>query len=963
MKLYLKINGNFQLMKMDAGSDIALNFSHDNLDNPTNYISEFSYNLKVPCCAENNKLFGNFLHLDSLIQSGSYNPAKSMEYIVTDNAGSLISTGTAYVKTISNGYYNLSLTGSLSRIFNRLLNSGWSDYNTDLEYSHMTDWLMLYKSGSGSFVSGINVIDKDVVYASWMIPTPLFGWNEIQETRLLLAYGLARGRVTETQCWIASIVGFAPTAQGKLKGFSNDKWVESGTIEDDSTTPPSTVTAGAFSLLPVLCSARNVDDEPIQDKYKFEDDESPIECQMGEYRSYYQQPFIYVFRLWQMYQAEFARITDGYSLILDDRWFSADNPQLANLVYMLPKLWDESNSEILGTMELEDGTATKNLPSAAPQTSSATFLVTGLMTRVAINQYPQVKNKKGAKITYDFNIELTVRPNQSIPGNAVLYGSKYNFLMLNVTIRDDYNLYNGYPAAMANHKYAIIFFPSDETVTMDMLMEDSLSRKFIVGALQQGAKLVQAPYIPGSTVWEFAFNDTLSAINHRSSFSADVSESRTRIDANIAYHNNNTPFMYVRNGATTYTYNSGGTVELKLTNVEARTTYATRTGKILSLGNLFRDEKPFGVLLKYSKLMHLLWIVDDDAKTVTVKRSVDFYGDIVNGGEGITNISNLVDMSKGIEITPLSWTDNKVLLNYNDSDMDYIKEYSERYGLTYGSKSVITANEIKSTTKKLLCTGENDTINPSALLSETVVPIGQLLSVSCAELGYVENTAMMLNQSDGESENYHGCFLFRKTNGALNSRLCGGWRNDGADFALITDDLDYEYNSDEWAWHGPGAVTGWHEASWVKCYVMPRFDTTSPDGSVSIHFAAVRELYSEQHNKPSSYLYEATWKEYIEEVYNIQNKTIQAYAHINKSMFDLLRRNPLVQIGNCLYLLTKLEGWGEHAALSKMTLRQIYDLDKLTGGAKLAPRDAYFIMTEDNEEIICEDGDNLIQEN
>lgn len=112
MKLYLRIRegGSFQLMKMDAGSDISLNFSHDNLENPSNYVSEYSYNLKVPICPENNKLFTNFVHLDSLVVSGGYDPTKTMEYVILDNSGSLISTGIAYIKTISDGYYNLSLT-------------------------------------------------------------------------------------------------------------------------------------------------------------------------------------------------------------------------------------------------------------------------------------------------------------------------------------------------------------------------------------------------------------------------------------------------------------------------------------------------------------------------------------------------------------------------------------------------------------------------------------------------------------------------------------------------------------------------------------------------------------------------------------------------------------------------------------------------------------------------------------
>ena len=945
MKLYLKFPDGFKLMKMDSGSDIALNFSHDNLDNPTNYVSEYSYSLKVPCCAENNRLFANFPHLDSLIVSGGYSPAKSLAYVVTDSGGSLISTGTAFVKSISGGYYNLSLTGSLSKIFSRLLNSGWNDYNSDLEYTYLTDWLRKSKTSTG-FDNTTNVINKDVVFASWMVAQPVFDWDVATTERLLLHYGLARSTVTETQCWIASIVGFAPTAQGRLKGFTNDKWLEIPTGYN------------AFCVMPLFSKDYDGDGKPVE-KINVEDG-GVVECQMCEYRSYYQQPFIYVFRLWQMYQQEFAKITDGYTLNLDERWFNGQNAQLANLVYMLPKLFDESDSEVLDKQDMVGNAAVDTLPTATAQTSSSTFLIQGLSVQMDIAPWPIVLNKRGTKITYEYTVNISIQPNQSIPNNATLYHSQCNILLVNVSIRDYHNLYNGYPAVMANKKYALVLLPDDGEITMDNVKSDPVGGSQLSGAMKQGYNLIECKYTPGSNVWDvITFTDTISAINTRSYLNADTIDTQTRLDANIRYMSQNTPWLYIQNGTKTYTYNGRGVVTMSMSNVTAKHTYANRTEKILSLGNLFRDEKPFGVLLKYSKMMHLLWQVDDVAKTVTVIRSTDFYADIASGGEGATDISKLVDMSRGVEITPLSWTDNKVQLNFAASDLDYIKDYAEKYGQTYGSKTVVTTNELKTTTKKLLCVNENNTVQPSALLSETVVPQSQLRNATSDEFGYVENSAMPLNMQDGESADFHGNFFFRLVNGNWDSRLATNG------YVYITDDLDKESDLEEWMWHGDAVFEDGtlHQASWIQCAAMPRFDTTSLDGSVSIHFAAVRELFSEQHNEPTAYLYDAIWRDYIEEVYNEQNKTVALYAHINKEYYDRLRRNPLVQIANCLYLLSKVEGWGEHAVVCKLTLRQIFDLDKLTGGARYEAADMWYIYTEDDGEIICEDGDNLIQEN
>lgn len=970
MKLYLRINesGSYQLMTMDSTEDVSLNFSHDNLENPSNYTSEYAYNLKVPICPDNNRLFTNFLRLDSLVISGGYDPTKKMDYIILDNSGSLISTGTAYVKDISNGYYNLALTGSLSRIFNKLLNSGWNTENQDLDYFLMTDWLKKKKTRNSRIPTladlsdATNVMTKDVIYASWMIDSPVFKFSDaLLLYTLRNTYGVDS---TETLAFIASLIGFAPTAQGLLPGFKNDRWIEIGTIDGS--------TAQSFASLPVLCSERNANNEAID---PIDVGDGLIESQMGEYRSYYQQPFIYINKLWQIYQQEFSNITGGYSLILDDRWFSESNTQLQSLVYMLPRLWDENNSEVLANQTLTDGGVTKTLPTQSGQTwQTETFLITGISSQVS-TAWSDVTNTIGRLLTYDFEVNLKIETNQTADYGGITYNryhSIYNFICINVYVSDQDNLYNGYPAIMGINRYLVALIPDDEKFSMEDIMEDSLSKSMIVGMMDQGYKLTTATYTPTASgdINVITFKGSLSVINTRSYMEADIGEVTTRLHASVSYVSNNTPWMTYLGSSPRFFYGNSGLptaytkLVLSLSNITATTTYAKRTEKILSLENLFRDEKPFSILLKYSKMTHLVWQVDDDAKTVTVKTSKDYFHDLISaGGAGITDISEAVDISKGVTITPLSWTDNKVQFNFASCDLDYIKEYEERYGNSYGGKTLITANKINSTTKKLLCNNDNDTINPSALLSETIYPVGQILSQARASYGYVENEPMPLNVTDGSSANHHGCFYFRLTNGSWNTRVCEGWRADASgSYAFITDDLDAENNLQEWAWHGTVALSTSHQASWIKVREMPRFDVVTPDGSCSIQFAAVRELFAREQRIPLEHLYDAVWKDYIEEVYNVQNKTVTLYAHITKATFDILKADPLVQIENVLYLLTKVEGWGEHKDVCKLTLRQIRDLSALAGTTEIVIEDGNYILCEDEDELVTEDEEYLILE-
>ena len=109
----------------------------------------------------------------------------------------------------------------------------------------------------------------------------------------------------------------------------------------------------------------------------------------------------------------------------------------------------------------------------------------------------------------------------------------------------------------------------------------------------------------------------------------------------------------------------------------------------------------------------------------------------------------------------------------------------------------------------------------------------------------------------------------------------------------------------------------------------PVFRTVS-EGGLSVLFAPVREVYTPTPDQPTTYLYECCWQNYIKEVYNAQNKTLEAYIHLPRKVFDTVRDNHFVRIGDMVYLMTYIKGWGEHNTLVRCTLRQITDINNLT---------------------------------
>ena len=50
---------------------------------------------------------------------------------------------------------------------------------------------------------------------------------------------------------------------------------------------------------------------------------------------------------------------------------------------------------------------------------------------------------------------------------------------------------------------------------------------------------------------------------------------------------------------------------------------------------------------------------------------------------------------------------------------------------------------------------------------------------------------------------------------------------------------------------------------------------------------------------------------------------------LTRAVFDRVRQNPLVVIDHVPYLLTDIDGWGEHNTVCRCTLRQITNINNL----------------------------------
>lgn len=920
MILYLKRTqaDGYSRVVMDNGEAISFNFVFEDIENPTNYVAEHSYTVKLPVCADNNKFFGYSNRVDSVVIQGGFNPCESMPYMAVTDLGLMVSCGDATLDSIKDGYYILRLVGSKARLFRQLLNAGYDTAKAaeDSDYYLLRDWLKLRRQSGGAagyrFVEGVNVINALMVYASWMVDNPLFSpfyYNGSLKT----LYGLTvYNNITETNAFIASIVGFAPTAQGKYKDFDSGAWLEAGTVEY-----LNSQTAATPTIMPVLCNKRGSKGEVVQDVIA---EGGVIEPQIGEYRSYYQQPYIYISALWQFFQQEFAAITDGYTLNLDSRWFNADNAELRRLVYMLPRAAVDKETK-QGIMPMPNTGGGLNNTHVMPQgyirTTDRPFqhTISNLSAKSTINT-EAVSAEAGQELNADVSLRLYIenfaysQTYTYLDDNAWYYYNGYNPYEMTVQVVDgDNNI-------VAERKYIIYPVSSDGVVTMatmqaDTYINDQLIALVYTTSSSSGHELLTPEYNP----WKKGYSADHS-LNIHTNIRAAVSESGNyRVRVQIGYYNNQLPFVMKgtkphptdEQNADLYYYSASPgnhqiTMERYKVTVTGSVSENHRSGATISLENLFAGIVPFNVLLQYSKMRHLCWLVDDIAKTVTVKQVADFFADLPTDNDISGNINN------SIAVYPLSWSEKRIVFNLGDMGCSYVDGYADRYGYGYGDKELITINKTSKETKELF----NGDVKASAMLSQTVVPIPSI----CARKNspeMIEVVPMPLNVSDGESANAYGNFYYRHNNGTWQGELLNGWRDN---HVLITDDAPIEAASGVYCWRGQGDIPG----TAINVFVRPVFNTVSDDG-LSVMFAPVREQYTMQPDEPAEYMYGRYWQRYIEDAYNIQNKLVEARAYIPPVLLEKIKQNPLVIAGNAAYIVLKIKDWRENG-MCTCTLRQ-----------------------------------------
>ena len=908
MRLFLNIDktkkGGVKLndyAEVDVTSDdnIYLTHTFDSLESPVDYCAEYSYEVKLPRTKKNNQLFDHFYRLDNFISRNSFDPNIKLDYYVLSDHADILSRGVCFLNYVDDEYYHFNLLGSLNDIFTRLLNSGWDEqkFVEDDDYFFLTDYLKY----NGQNYNNTPKLNRNTVFASWEIdPTEhIFSLEDLQNKYNELA--LMHLNLTPNQVYLANLVGFAPTNQGRYKNFQSNKWFKN--------------INGRNQLVNVLASDNTTEYNLVGDGL--------TEAQIGEYRSYMQQPYIYVKRLLQIYKESCKTIT-GYDMRFDPSWYNDENLITNQLIYMLPQMYSDATETIVSNTVTDSENETM-MPS--------------------FNSYSEVDNKvqnlntfqtkyesdfqrlNANNYTYSANIQINLRMDS---GRTVApYPIKYNFnnpILLSGYLSDNTDVLV---------QKIIVVVPLTNT-KVDGQYEETLLNTIGQDAIDRymtfADEVVEVRYTPYTGGHNFILGDIDFSMDYISDGTKNV-----KFGYVANFGNTISPFSnesgQALNGSFTFNYLQYGRfyLNLKATNYFQEKTDG-RSNQNLTMSTLFKTISPFEIILKFTKLTGKLWIVDDYSKTITIWDRTTYFQTILETDTnskvppvgdvsfaGVYNITSLIDKSKGMKLSAPSWSDKFLKFNYKELDADYFTDYRKKYNLQYGEKKIVTTNQKNNNTHNLFCRSEYDEIYPSMIASEYILKVKNI-KANDADIK-IENYPQVVNSRDNESANIWNNFYLRNKNGKFDKNIGEGWR---PNYVLITDDMAEEKNGN-YAWHSD-------ETNAIKAYNRPRFNTHTWGDEVSIQFAPSREIYHQYEYLPTTkYLYE-NFRNYIEQVYNFQSKKVELYAHINSMLYRRLKQNPFVQVENSCFLVTKIEDWNENKNSVKITIIQIQNLNTLTDG-------------------------------
>lgn len=842
---------NNQLVDITESVGLFLNKKFEEIENPTLYFCDYSKTITLPFTSNNKIIFDNYSRQDSVVTDRTLDPRKKIPFQLLYNS-QLVMEGYLKINNANTVYTDKKFECELFSQFGLVMN----------EISELT----FNKYECESY--GGEKPDKYLIHTPWS--------DELKVDRNLVKDSFEQTEHLLDGEDILDYIKFIPTYQGKYPDFESDK------IE------------GLSNNVSNLSRERD-------------------EHYTREFRSYYQQPSIFVNKLWQLTKKKVEEITD-YQFILDSSWFSSHNPYYTNLIYTCPSLFEEDDNfrEIVMNFDPD-----------------------GLNYHVNIKNQSNLSSHHYKKLFFNPNGELYTNGtfNQSKLGQTTFNWSGRLQLLcpssrnIYAKIRKDNPLYIRFYAVNAE---------TNEPINQAM-------HTFMLYSCEYNSNISSSTFDDAYDVSIVDLNTVSTAHKpegYRNTqgwwFSKDVGFT-LNITENVPYYivcdsyfSNNGCGIETSSQSMTphwdwlwkdkFYEGTGYHIFANMTGCSIKTSDYKRSHTKIDMYRVFpKDTNLLKVLLNYSKTFGLCWDVNQDDKKITVMSRNKFFSSYE-----IFDWTNKVDRKSDFILEPLCFSNKYVCFNVEDGKGERLEKYVSKYDIGYGAKKIDTEYQFNTETEDFF-----EGIQPSVVatkaqfsrLDNTTDPDspnfrGYNYKVTPSEQ-YVDN------DNNGENANNFGAFYF--WNGVMEPDERLGFISNGYPCVLISDDTDYQVSHDEYMWNMSGNY-------FVRCYHLPKISTVSED-NWSIHFESPREYYFEKPSGEIKYIYNEFWKNFIDERYNVQNKKLTAYFYLTPEDYKKITFRQFVKIDNILYHVNRIFDYDfDTNSPTKVELVQVWNLDSYTNG-------------------------------
>ena len=637
----LFINGS--RVDLDAEALILFNYRFEELSNPTIVKNSYSQTITLKDTDANNRIFGEFFRSDRMVSAALFDPKRKVPFQIFED-GTLLESGYAKLEqVVTKGgtarEYKVGLFGGLGSFFYALSYDDDGNKKTlaSLDYPRSLDF----------------VINAANVAAAWAYLTdaPYSGANR----------------------W--DIINFAPCYNGvPSDDFDADKMIISPSeiglrtsIQDGDKTYTTPVSGLSLAKL-----GRKVN-----------------EWEAHDLRSYLQRAVL-------RFRAVLDACCDpdqngGFTVNLDPTFFNNDNSYYDKLWLALPQI-----HQLNGLAEGDSGTFEIPATGGTGEFEALVDLSIPFGTQVQISigaQFVAVLN--------DGYTGGTLYSSQIDGTGAQATCETYCWLIQAVGYDQNGAAVTGSPVEIIQSPVGAVRYTAERVareVGFVPFYNAGYDTQDLDGAFE---------YTGGEWVWnkdlQFAFTGN------------NVSRIGLRVMAVRVFDNQQQPgpvFVEVNNTIKVFETqtsdpNTAHTLaEAHLQGIAGANTYeygtasSVRSGATITKAALLStDYSPADYLISYAKIFGLQFMVDREAKEITIMTRDTFFAAYQND---VIDLTDRVDRSQDMQTTPFSIASKWLELSFEEEEVEWAKEYLTAYGRKYGAARIDTGFEFNAETKELL---------------------------------------------------------------------------------------------------------------------------------------------------------------------------------------------------------------------------------------------------------------------